>query len=86
VLPASGSGGRIRDRARCTLTGPELKDLVTRLKNDEGVLQKALAAEVGISEAGLSRFLSGHQVPSTDRPRPTASTGAANPESLPKRL
>jgi hypothetical protein len=56
------------------------------LKNDEDVLQKTLAAQVGTSEAGLSRFLSGHRVPSTDRPRPTATTGAANPESLSKRL
>lgn len=69
-----------------TLTGPVLKDLVTRLKNDDGVLQKTLAAAVGISEAGLSRLLSGHRVPSTERPRPTASTGAANPESVPQRL
>ncbi|MFD7957283.1 MucR family transcriptional regulator [Streptomyces ardesiacus] len=69
-----------------TLTGPLLRDLVTRLKNDDGVLQKTLAAAVGISEAGLSRFLSGHRVPSTDRPRPTASTGAAKPESVLQRL
>jgi hypothetical protein len=57
-----------------------------RLKNDEDVLQKTLAAQVGTSEAGLSRFLSGQRVPSTDRTRPTATTGAANPESLSKRL
>lgn len=62
-----------------TLTGSELKHLVISLKNDDGFMQRTLAAAVGISGAGLSRFLSGHRVPSTDRPRPTASTRAAKP-------
>ena len=56
-----------------TLTGPSLKDLVTTLKSEEGFLQKTLAAAVGISDAGVSRFLSGQRVPSTDRPRPGAT-------------
>ncbi|MFD8609591.1 MucR family transcriptional regulator [Streptomyces sp. NPDC059631] len=77
--------GHERHRLR-TLAGPALKDLVNTLKSDDGVSQKTLAAAVGISEAGLSRFLSGHRVPSTERPRPTASTGAAKPESGPQRL
>ncbi|MYR59554.1 hypothetical protein GTY54_26060 [Streptomyces sp. SID625] len=74
-----------RHRLR-TLTGPALKDLVTTLKSGDGVSQKTLAAAVGISGAGLSRFLSGHRVPSTERPRPTASAGAAKPESGPQQL
>ncbi|MFK0297236.1 MucR family transcriptional regulator [Streptomyces sp. NPDC090442] len=56
-----------------TLTGPSLKDLVTTLKSEEGFLQNTLAAAVGISDTGLSRFLSGQRVPSTDRPRPGAT-------------
>ncbi|WP_457511670.1 helix-turn-helix domain-containing protein [Streptomyces sp. TE33382] len=53
-----------------TLTGPSLKDLVTMLKSEEGIVQRTLAVAVGISEAGLSRLLSGQRVPSTDHPRP----------------
>ncbi|WP_329492512.1 MucR family transcriptional regulator (plasmid) [Kitasatospora sp. NBC_01246] len=51
------------------LTGSDLMALVRRLL-DEGMRQRTLAGAAGISEAGLSRFLSGHRVPGTDRSRP----------------
>jgi hypothetical protein len=59
-----------RDQLR-TLTGSSLKALVHRLKSGDDVLQKTLAAAAGISEAGLSRLLSGQHMPSTDHPRPS---------------
>ena len=57
-----------RDRLRA-LTGAELMDEVRRLL-DIGASQAVLADAVGISQAGLSRYLNGQRVPSTDRPRP----------------
>ncbi|MEY9842524.1 MucR family transcriptional regulator [Streptacidiphilus sp. EB103A] len=53
-----------------TLTGPALRDLVLRLVRDHGMAQRGLAPVVGLSEAGLSRFLKGTRVPSADKPRP----------------
>ncbi|WP_030237323.1 MucR family transcriptional regulator [Streptomyces sp. NRRL S-350] len=58
-----------------TLTGTALLELVRSLLH-EGLTQHVLAPAIGISEAGLSRFLKGVRTPSTDRPRSSAATPA----------
>ncbi|MFI1189404.1 MucR family transcriptional regulator [Streptomyces californicus] len=61
-----------RDSLR-RLTGAALLILVRQLLG-EGMRQRTLAVALGISEAGMSRLLSGHRVPSVDRPRPAPTT------------
>ena len=61
-----------RLRSACADDG--LEQLI-RAHLADGVAQRDLAPAIGISEAGLSRFLNGRSIPSLSRPRKDAGEG-----------